>query len=160
MRRDKSTDDRYESLREYHALNPRPEAVTDKLFASDSPFFDARDLVQVKYEMLRQVHEDGQPVVRVAAAFGFSRPSFYQAQSDFANGGLPGLLPERRGPRRAHKLGDDVMAFIEAELSNNPALRSSQLAERVGDHFGMSVHARSIERALDRRQKKRQKQQP
>lgn len=39
-------------------VNPRPEAVSDPLFAG-SEFFDARDLVQVKYEMVRRVQIDG-----------------------------------------------------------------------------------------------------
>jgi hypothetical protein len=69
-------------------LNPHPEQVTDELFRTNQ-FFDARDLVQVKYEMLRRVYSDGQPISRAAAAFGFSRPSFYQAQATFQQGGLP-----------------------------------------------------------------------
>ena len=61
-------------------LNPRPETVTDEAFAG-SEFFDARDVVQVKYEMVRRVQVDGQTVSGSAAAFGFSRPSYYQAAS-------------------------------------------------------------------------------
>jgi hypothetical protein len=45
---------------------------------SGSQFFDPRDLVQVKYEMVRRVRVDRQPVSRSLAAFGFSRSSFYQ----------------------------------------------------------------------------------
>jgi hypothetical protein len=44
-------------------LNPSPERVTDELFQE---FFDPRDLVQVKYEMLRRVQTEGQPVGRSA----------------------------------------------------------------------------------------------
>ena len=47
-------------------LNPRPEAVVDEGFRG-SEFFDARDLVQVKYEMVRRVEADG---VSVSAAAG------------------------------------------------------------------------------------------
>src|SRR5215469_7428127 len=78
------------ALRQQGALNPRPEQVTDQLFLTNE-FFDPRDLVQVKYEMLRRVQSDGQPVSRAAAALGFSRPSFYQAQATFQQGGLPAL---------------------------------------------------------------------
>ncbi len=38
-------------------LNPRPEAVVDDGFRS-SEFFDARDLVQVKYEMVQRQAQD------------------------------------------------------------------------------------------------------
>jgi hypothetical protein len=72
--------------------------VADPAFNSGNPFFDARDLVQVKYEMLRRVRQEGRRVTKSAAAFGFSRPSFYEAQASFEIGGLPGLLPQRPGP--------------------------------------------------------------
>ena len=39
--------------------------------------------MQVKYEMLRRVREDGQRVSEASATFGFSRPSFYEAQAAF-----------------------------------------------------------------------------
>jgi hypothetical protein len=85
-------DAKEQALREHGSLNPRPHMVTDPLFC-EVAFCDARDLVQVKYEMLRRVRVDGQSVTESAAAFGFSRPSFYQAQSAFEQGGLGGLLP-------------------------------------------------------------------
>src|SRR5271168_4256531 len=47
------------------ALNPHPEAVRDPLF-SDNPFFDPRDLVQVRYEMVRRHEADGQMISTVA----------------------------------------------------------------------------------------------
>src|SRR6516162_6384173 len=96
-------DRKHLALRQQGALNPHPEQVTDELFFTNE-FFDTRDLLQVKYEMLRRVQNDGQPISRAATAFGFSRPSFYQAQAAFRQGGLPALLPHKRGPKEAHKL--------------------------------------------------------
>ena len=53
-------DDKTESLKKYGALNPNPQKVVEETF-SDSrlEFFDPRDLVQVKYEMLRAVEKEG-----------------------------------------------------------------------------------------------------
>ena len=51
-------DPKVEALRAARTLNPRPEAVGDERFAADG-FFDARDVVQVKYEMVRRVRVDG-----------------------------------------------------------------------------------------------------
>jgi transposase len=141
------------ALRRQHALNPRPQAVNDPAFTSGNPFFDADDLVQVKYEMLRRVRQEGQRVSQSAAAFGFSRPSFYEAQAVFGEGGLPALIPQRPGPRRAHKLSDEVVDFLQQALVEE-ILSSAQLAERVQEEFGFTVHPRSIERALARRRKK------
>ena len=87
-----------DALRQQGTLNPRPRDVTHPLF-QDSEFFDSRDLVQVKYEMLREVQVENRSVSQSAAAFGFSRPSFYQAQAAFARDGLSGLIP-RCGFRR------------------------------------------------------------
>ncbi len=142
------------TLRERGSLHPNADAVVDPLFVG-SDFFDARDLLQVKYEMLRRVRVDAQPVSHTAAAFGLSRPCFYQAQEAFDRGGIVALLPRKPGPRRAHKLDADVVTFIEQQLLEQPSLRPPQLAERVLAHFGRTVHPRSIERALARQKKKR-----
>lgn len=142
------------ALRQARALNPRPEAVRDEAFTSGNAFFDRADLVQVKYEMVRRVRAEGERVGRSAAAFGFSRPSYYQAAARFERDGLVGLLPQRPGPRRAHKLSDEVVDFVVRALADDPALRSSDLAARVRERFGLRVHPRSIERALARRRQK------
>ena len=141
------------ALRESRCLNPHPEQVTDELFQTRE-FFDPRDLVQVKYEMLRRVETEGLPVNRSAAAFGFSRPSFYQAQASFQQGGLPALMPQKRGPKQAHKLTAEVLAFIREGRQQDPSLRPAVLASRIQDRYGITVHSRSIERALARIQKK------
>ena len=69
-------DPKVQALRAQRSLNPRPEAVVDERFVG-SEFFDARDLVQVKYEMVRRVEADGSSVSTTAGAFGFSRQSYY-----------------------------------------------------------------------------------
>jgi hypothetical protein len=136
-----------EALRQQGALNPRSRDVTHPLFQA-SEFFDARDLVQVKYEMLREVQVGNQPVSRSAAAFGFSRPSFYQAQAAFAREGLSGLVPRKRGPRGAHKLTPEVMAFVAETRDAEPSVGFVELARRIEERFGLRVHPRSIERGL------------
>jgi transposase len=150
---DDCTDAKVKALKEYGALNARAQEVTDELFAQ-SEFFDPRDLVLVKYEMLRRVRIDGQSVTQAAQAFGFSRVAFYQAQTAFEKEGLAGLIPKRRGPRHAHKLSDTVLGFIDQQRSTDPTLRAGVLAAMIRKRFCLSVHPRSIERALQRRQKR------
>jgi transposase len=145
----KAHDSKVEALRAQRSLNPRPDAVTDQAFAA-SEFLDARDLVQVKYEMVRRVRIDGDTVSRSAAAFGFSRPSLYEAAAALDASGLAALVPVRPGPRRAHKLTPEIVAFCEQQLAANPRLRSTDLAEAIADRFGVRVHPRSVERALAR----------
>lgn len=152
-----AADDKAAALRRHHALNPRPDDVTDPAFRSGDPFFDRADLVQVKYEMLRRVREEGRPVSRTAATFGFSRPSFYAAQASFEAAGLAGLVPRKPGPRRAHKLSGPVVEALAAALTADPSLDSVDLAAIVEARFGIRVHRRSVERALERRKRGRPK---
>ena len=153
-------DEKLTALRAARALNPRPETVRDPAFHSGEPFFDARDLVQVKYEMLRRVHTDGLAVTHAAAVFGFSRPAFYAAQAAWQRGGLPALLPARPGPRGAHKLTTAVVAFLEEQRARDPTLRTAQLVQLVHERFGLRVHPRSVERALGRHLKRGRRAQP
>jgi transposase len=158
MAREKS-DPKAAELAASRTLNAHPEAVSDEAFVS-SEFFDARDLLQVKYEMVRKV-ETGDASVRGAAnAFGLSRQSYYNAQSALADGGLAGLLPAKPGPRRAHKLTDEVLDHAQALLAADPALGSSALAAAVTQRFGVTVHPRSVERALARREAARNRKSP
>ena len=154
MTRSARRDAKAEALRAHSALHPRPETVRDPLFASHE-FFDPRDLVQVKYEMLRRVDVEGQPVARTADAFGVSRPTFYQTQAAFQAQGMAGLVPRKRGPHGAHKVTDTVLAFVAAQRTEDPALAMRVLLSRIRDQFGLDVHRRSLERAVRRQEKKR-----
>ena len=154
MAKTRTPDPKLDALRQQASHNPHPQRVTDPLFAV-ADFFDRRDLVQVKYEMVRRVRAEGLPVAQSAKAFGLSRPSFYQAQAALEREGLAGLLAKKRGPRGSHKLGTEVMGFIQQQLSQEPSLNASELAGRVEQRFKLQVHSRSIERALVRQEKKR-----
>jgi len=153
MAKKPTRDPKTRALQQEASLYPHPEQVTDELFLTHE-FFDPRDLVQVKYEMLRRVQSEGQAVSQSAAHFGFSRPSFYQAQAAFQQGGLPALMPQKRGPKNAHKLTTEVLAHVRQAQQEDPSLRPAALALLVKNQYGITVHPRSIERALTRSQKK------
>ena len=142
-------DPKQAALAAARCLNPHPEQVTDPEFLA-SDFFDARDVVQVKYEMVRKVKAEGAPVTAAAAAFGYSRPSYYEAATALERSGLEGLVPARPGPRGAHKLTEEICAWAEQRLAADPALRPAQLAGPIEESFGVHAHPRSIERALAR----------
>jgi len=142
------------ALRDNNTLNPQPEGVRDPLF-QENPFFDAADLVQVKYEMLRRVHSDGWTVARAADTFGFSRVSYYKADRALREDGLNGLLPHKRGPKGAHKLTKAVLDFVQTARSEEPDLPFQELIERIAQHFGIHIHRRTLERALVGSKKKR-----
>jgi transposase len=145
------SDEKLALLRQSHTLHPHPEAVRDPLFTSGSPFFDPRDLVQVKYELLRRVRVDGYAVSEATSLFALSRPTFYAAQAAWEQAGVSGLLPAPTGPRHAHKLTDEIMTELQPLAKT---MSSAQLAEWLEEQRSLSVHPRSIERALKRVAKK------
>ena len=149
----KDQDQKREALKKHGVLHKRPEQVTDELFRQGD-FFDPRDLVQVKYEMLRRIYKDKKTIQTVSRAFGFSRPSVYKAQSAFESDGLSGLIPARTGPRQAHKLNEAVVGFVKVERDGNVSIGAEELARRVKEKFGIAVHPRSIERKLQQKEKK------
>lgn len=146
-------DAKAERLKALGVLNPEPARVRAPWFEAGS-FFDSRDLVQVKYEMLRHARRDGATKADAAALFGVSRPTFYQTEAAFARDGLTGLLPRQRGPKGAHKLTPEVMAFIERHLASDGQMHARALAQRIEAELGVSVHPRSIERAIARKKKR------
>lgn len=148
----RTPDAKAEALRRQGALHPNPNLVNDEAFRQGE-FFDARDLVQVRYEMLRRHQVEGKAVTAVAGAFGVSRQTFYTAEAAFEKMGISGLLPRRRGPQRAHKCTDEVLEFVEQWRAASPM--EKDVTEAIQKRFGISINPRSIDRALARRKKKR-----
>ena len=127
-----------------------PQKVTDPAFTAGG-FFDPADLLQVKYEMVRQVEVEGVPVSVAARAFGFARQSIYNARTALAAGGLAALIQDKPGPKGGHKLTGPVLDYLEALLEPDPGLTSGELAAQAAQRFGVQVHPRSVRRALERR---------
>jgi len=135
------------ALREEGTLNPAPEKVHDPKFR-DSEFFDSRDIVQVKYEMLRRVSVENAPVAHATEEYGVSRPTYYQTKASFNQAGIAGLVPKKRGPRGPHKLQGAVLAFIQEQLVAGEPIRARELAKLIRQKFDLEVHPRTIERAV------------
>src|SRR5258708_826413 len=149
-RRQGGPDPKEAALAGARCLNPHAEQVTDAEFLA-SDFFDPRDAVQVKYEMVRKVKAGGAPVTEAAAASGYSRPAYYAAAAALESSGLEGLVPARPGPRGGHKLTEEILAWAEERLAADPALRPAQLPDRTEETFRVRAHPRSVSRALARR---------
>lgn len=147
-------DPKADALLQEGTLNPSPEKVGDPKFRS-SEFFDPRDVVQVKYEMLRRVLVENATVTVAADEYGVSRPTFYQAKATFDASGIAGLVPRKRGPRGPRKLRGDVLAFLRKQFVPGEPIRARELAARVQKEFDVEVHARTIERAFRGKKKAR-----
>jgi transposase len=135
------------ALLEEGTLNPAPEKVHDPKF-QHSEFFDPRDLVQVKYEMLRRVSVENASVVDATQEYGVARPTYYQTKASFDQEGIAGLVPKKRGPRGPHKLQGAVLEFVQKQLVAGEPIRARELAKVVQQKFEIAVHPRTIERAI------------
>ena len=135
------------ALLEEGTLNPAPDKVRDAKFR-ETEFFDPRDLVQVKYEMLRRVSMESASVADTAAEYGVSRPTYYQTKAQFTKCGVAGLVPQKRGPRGPHKLQGDALAFVEQQRVAGQPVRARELAKLIQQKFHLRIHPRTIERAV------------
>jgi transposase len=101
------------------------------------------DLVQLKYETIRAVEVDGRPIAQASVDFGLSRPTIYETQENFRHEGFGGLLPQKRGPKKARKLTPEVRFYLEELVASEPDLKAAVLAKRVRRRFGIFVHPRT-----------------
>lgn len=143
----RAPDAKLAALKATGTLNRNSRAVVDPLFRGRD-FFDPRDLLQVRYEMVRRHQVEEVPMAMTAKLFGVSLPTAYQAQAAFATEGLAGLLPRRRGPKQGHKLTPEILAYIEQRRTERPAWRVSDLQADLQRTFGLIIHRRSLERVL------------
>lgn len=143
----RNPDPKLAALKATGTLNRNPQAITDPPFRGDG-FFDPRDLVQVRYEMVRRHRVEDVPVAMTARLFGVSLPTAYQAHAAFEAAGIAGLLPKRRGPRQGHKLTPEVVAHLERRRRERPDWRTGDLQADLQRTFGLTVHRRSLERML------------
>lgn len=134
-------------LLEEGTLNPTPEKVRDPKFR-ESEFFDPRDTVQVKYEMLRRVSAENASVTDAAIEYGVSRPTYYQAKANFEEAGVAGLVPNKRGPRGPRKVQGEILEFLKSRVAPGEPIRARELAALIRKEFGLDLHPRTIERAL------------
>lgn len=140
--------EKHKRLKKDGTLHPQPQKVTAD-FIGQSDFFDPEDLVQMKYEMLRKVSMNEESITDAARSFGLSRVAFYHAQQQYHKRGLAGLLPDRRGPKKPHKLTPEVMTFINKELKAMcGTIDWEEISRQVEAKFGFKIHPRSIRRSI------------
>ena len=107
-------DQKVKNLEASGTLNRRPERIRSQRFRAGG-FFDPRDLLQVRYEMVRSAGDE--PLAEVAAEFGVSVPTCVRIRRSFREGGLQALAPV------------------------------------IEERFGVSLHPRTINKAIERSKK-------
>lgn len=140
--------DKRGALQQEGTLHPRQGRVRAALFGEHPTFFDARDELQVKYEMLRAHFVDQQPVAPACTVFGYSRQTFYVLRDRFVRRGIAGLRDGRPGPVAPSKCTPDVVAFLRARRTEDPRLPTTLLMERLAEERGVHLHRRTVERLV------------
>lgn len=111
-------------------------------------FFDAEDLAQVKYEMLRSVAKGENSVLEASSKFGFSRQSYYIIKDGVDREGLGALIPKKTGPKESYKLKKEGQAFIDRYVGDHPGANSAEVNRALKEATGISVHNRTVDRYM------------
>ena len=111
-------------------------------------FFDPRDLIQVKYEMVRSVEKDNLSVTEATLQYGFSRQTFYTCKEALEQEGIGGLVPKKTGPKTGYKLDDARKQFIDSYLQNHPKAKSDDIRLAIEEKYGIQLNTRTIDRYL------------
>ena len=133
-----------DTMRKNGSFNHRADEVSNVIFKRFG-FFDACDLMQVKYEMLRAVEKDNLDVSSASEAFGFSRVSYYQIKKDFDENGIAGLMPKKRGPKGSRKVSQDDIEFARSLVGTHT---KAQIVLRLKEERGVEISKRTLERQL------------
>ena len=92
-----SEDGKEEVLRRHGCLNRNPERVRDHRFVEEE-FFDPRDLLQVKYEMVRAVRAEQLPITHAQSASGSHAPPATRRSRRSMRTAFRASFPNARGP--------------------------------------------------------------
>ena len=137
-------------LKENGTYNKKYEQVTAPCFQSGI-FFDSRDLVQVKYELLRSIGSGEYTVTQASELFGMSRETIYKSKAAYDAGGIQALIPKKTGPKGAHKLTSQGQDFIDSYVAEHPSASAAETNAKMKEKVGISVHNRTVERYLSKK---------
>jgi len=137
-------------LKENGSFNEGYQDVIASIF-QESLFFDPRDIVQVKYEMLRSASNDKKTISEIVKEYGFSRVSFYRNQTLFETGGLEALVPKKPGPKGAHKFQTEGKEFVVNYLKKKPNATAVEIARQMEASIGLKVHPQTIIRFIQKK---------
>lgn len=109
-------------------------------------FYDPMDIVQVKYEMLRDVQNSSKAIGATVEEYGFSRTAYYAIKEGFEATGLASLIPEKKGPKEQHKLTKALREFIDEYTISHPKASAAEITMVITREKGVEISKRTIER--------------
>jgi len=124
--------------------------VKNKKFIEES-FYDPMDIIQVKYEMLKDALYGNRSIMEIANEFGFSRASFYKIKNEFDKKGISAFIHDKVGPKEPYKLKDNFKEYIDKYIQNNPGVSSNEIAINLNKDKEVNISKRTIERYRSRK---------
>ena len=85
--------------------------------------------------------------------FRSSRESIYKNKAAYEAGGLQALIPQKTGPKGAHKLTEKGRSFLDAYVAENPSASASEMNAKMREQTGIAVHNRTVERYLSKKRR-------
>ena len=114
-------------------------------------FYDPMDIVQVRYEMIKDAEDRGGAIGQATGEYGYSRASYYNIKDDFEKGGMTGLVPDKRGPKTPRKLTGDLQDFIKDYVKGDPSASPAKIAAAIEAARGVTVSKRTVERFFSKK---------
>ena len=142
--------DKEDRLKASNTFNPDYDKISDPKFSIDS-IMDPRDLLQVRYELVRSVEYDNTPITHAAEEYGVSERTARRYIQSMKAGGLSALIPGKSGPSGPSVLKQEVCDFIDAYVASHPRASGKKVCDAIAQSMNISVGQRTVERYLQKK---------
>jgi transposase len=109
---------------------------------------NSEDIVQWRYEMIRESALSREPIDAICEKYRYSRDMHYYYKGKFDAQGMMGLSDDKPGPRAATKRTADVDRLIIELRFKNPHVNMYEIAHQL-NQLGVDISARSVSRTLE-----------
>jgi transposase len=109
---------------------------------------NSKDIVQWRYEMIRESTLSRDSVNSICKKYCYSRDMYYYYKGKFDTQGIKGLSDEKPGPRAATKRTEDIDRRIIELRFKNPNINMYEIANHL-NQMGVDISARSVSRTLE-----------
>ncbi|MBU0599712.1 MAG: helix-turn-helix domain-containing protein [bacterium] len=116
----------------------------------DGRFLNLQDLVQVRYEMLRESFTSGKSISKVCAKYNYSRERFYHFKKRFEKKGILGLMDKKGGPKKPYKVNEEIEGIILNKRKSNGKEGKNiyAIAKELKKEGIIEISAKTVERIL------------
>ena len=136
-----------EHLRATQTFNTNYAKINDPIFQR-SGIMDPRDLLLVRFELVRSLELDGKPIEEVCSQYGISPCTARRYVRDMKERGLIALVPEKRGPNGPSVMTDEIANYIDKYLTDHPKASAGKVYQSLVDAKKVTIGKRTVERYI------------